>query len=62
MEIMTMTNERIGTMSKLLDVLGMVKITPSCEILENADLLTEAVANLRIRVGQEALDAFVRLS
>jgi hypothetical protein len=41
-----------GTMSKLMDVLEIIKITPSREIIENADMLTEAVANLKIRVAE----------
>jgi hypothetical protein len=52
MENTTMRIKTQGTMSKLMDVLEIIKITPSREIIENADMLTEAVANLKIRVAE----------
>jgi hypothetical protein len=56
MENTTMRIKTQGTMSKLMDVLEIIKITPSKEIIENADMLSEAVANLKIKVGEVALD------
>jgi hypothetical protein len=56
MENTTMRIKTQGTMSKLMDVLEIIKITPSKEIIENADMLSEAVANLQIKVGEVALD------
>jgi hypothetical protein len=52
MENTTMRIKTQGTMSKLMDVLEIIKITPSKEIIENADMLTEAIANLKIRVAE----------
>lgn len=51
-----------GTMSKLMDILEIIKITPSKELIENADMLTKAVANLKIRVGEVAVDEFIRFT
>jgi len=55
MENTTMRIKTQGTMSKLMDVLEIIKITPSKEIIENADMLTVAVANLKIRVADFAM-------
>jgi hypothetical protein len=64
MENTTMTNEtrKGSTMQKLLDAIEMVKNTPSCKLLENADLLLEAIGNLKIRVGEVAVDEYIRFS